>query len=137
MIVKRAHHYSINVSDIERARAFYGGLLGLVEKQRPDFGFPGAWYQAGDVELHLIVPPAGVETGAPPPGLSPIAGHIAFEVEDYRSTKAHLEAAGVEVLGLGEKVGQMFVRDEDGNVVELIEPGGRLGRSAAPVSKPS
>lgn len=128
MIVKRAHHYSLTVGDIERARAFYGGVLGLGEIERPDFGFPGAWYQAGDVQLHLIVPPAGVDTGRPAPALTPVANHIAFEIGDYEATRGQLEAAGVEVIGLGAKVGQMFVRDPDGNVVELIQPGGQLGR---------
>ena len=53
----------------------------------------------------------------------------AFEIEDYGGVKSSLEAAGREVVALGAAVGQMFVRDDDGNVVELIQPGGRLGRS--------
>ncbi len=52
MIVKRAHHVSFGVSDLERARAFYGNLLGLEEIARPDFGIPGAWYQAGEAQIH-------------------------------------------------------------------------------------
>jgi glyoxylase I family protein len=128
MRTRGAHHFSICAADIEDARGFYGGILGLAEIERPDFGFPGAWYQAGDVQLHIIVAPEGVDVGRRPPQLTPIAGHIAFEIDDYEKAKAHLEGAGVEVLGLGAKVGQMFVRDPDGNVVELIQPGGQLGR---------
>ena len=124
----RGHHYSICVADVDAARAFYGELLGLEEIERPDFGFPGAWYQAGAVQLHLIVPPPGFDVGARPEKLTPLAGHLAFEIDDYEATKAHLEGAGLEVLALGPAVGQMFVRDPDGNVVELIRPGGRLGR---------
>jgi catechol 2,3-dioxygenase-like lactoylglutathione lyase family enzyme len=131
VILRGAHHFSITVADIERARAFYGKILGLKEIERPDFGFPGAWYQAGSVQLHLIVPPPGVETGRPAPALTPVAGHIAFEIDDYQAMKAHLELAGVELLGLGARVGQMFVRDPDGNVVELIQPGGQLGGGPA------
>jgi catechol 2,3-dioxygenase-like lactoylglutathione lyase family enzyme len=131
MKVRGAHHFSINVADVERARAFYAGVLGLPEIERPDFGFPGAWFQAGPVQLHLIVPPPGAEVGARPPGISPVGPHLAFEIEDYEATKAAVEAAGVEVLGLGARVGQMFVQDPDGNVIELIRPGGQLGRPAA------
>jgi catechol 2,3-dioxygenase-like lactoylglutathione lyase family enzyme len=123
-----AHHFSICVSDIDRARAFYGDLLGLSETERPDFGFPGAWYDAGPVQLHLIVPPDSVDVGTRAEKLTPIAGHIAFEVESYEDTRAALEAAGHEVLGLGAEVGQLFVRDPDDNLVELIQPGGQLGR---------
>jgi glyoxylase I family protein len=128
VLTKGAHHFSICVSSIEATREFYGSLLGLEEIERPDFGFPGAWYQAGSVQLHLIVPPPGVDVGRRAEKLTPIAGHIAFEIDDYESTRSSLEAAGHEVLGLGADVGQLFVRDPDGNVVELIQPGGRLGR---------
>jgi catechol 2,3-dioxygenase-like lactoylglutathione lyase family enzyme len=128
VITRAAHHFSICVGDIERARAFYGRLLGLPETERPDFGFPGAWYDAGPVQLHLIVPPDGVDVGTRAEKLTPIAGHIAFEIDDYEAVRAALEAAGHEVLGLGAAVGQLFVRDPDGNLVELIQPGGQLGR---------
>jgi catechol 2,3-dioxygenase-like lactoylglutathione lyase family enzyme len=130
VIAKRAHHASIVVRDLAAARRFYGELLGLPEIDRPDFGFPGAWYQAGDIQLHLIVPPPGVDVGAPPPALSPIAAHLAFEIDDYDAVRAALERAGLPVLGLGPELGQLFVRDPDGNGVELIRPGGRLGRRA-------
>jgi catechol 2,3-dioxygenase-like lactoylglutathione lyase family enzyme len=128
MITKGAHHISLAVAEIEPARAFYGGLLGLPEIERPDFGFPGAWYQAGPVQLHLIETPSGVDAGSPAAKLTPLANHIAFEIEDYAGVKARLEEAGHEVFGLGEQVGQLFVRDPHGNMVEFIQPGGRLGR---------
>lgn len=128
MITKGAHHFSICVDDIESAREFYGNVLGLTEAERPDFGFPGAWYEAGAVQLHLIVPPEGVDVGTRAEKLTPIAGHIAFEIDDYTTVHSALEAAGHPALGLGEEVGQLFVRDPAGNLVELIQPGGRLGR---------
>ena len=131
MLAKRAHHVSLVVRDLAAARRFYGELLGLPEIDRPDFGFPGAWYQAGEIQLHLIVPPPGVDVGAPPAALSPVAAHLAFEIEDYDAVRAALEQAGLAVLGLGPQVGQLFVRDPDGNGVELIRPGGRLGRRGA------
>jgi catechol 2,3-dioxygenase-like lactoylglutathione lyase family enzyme len=128
MKVKRAHHVSLCVSNIERSRRFYSDVLGLEEIERPDFGFPGAWYQAGDVQVHLITVPDGVDVGRTPEQLTPLAAHTAFEVEDYEAMHQHLEGNDMKVVGLGAKVGQMFVQDPDGNVIELIQPGGRLGR---------
>jgi catechol 2,3-dioxygenase-like lactoylglutathione lyase family enzyme len=128
MLVTRAHHVSLCVTDIGGAREFYGGLLGLPEIARPDFGFPGAWYQAGEIQLHLIVAPPGVDVGARPARISPVAGHLAFEIADYEEVRESLSPRGVETIGLGAEVGQRFVRDPDGNVIELIRPGGRLGR---------
>ena len=128
MIVKRAHHVSFGVSDLERSREFYGGLLGLAEIERPDFGFPGAWYQAGEAQVHLIQVPAGVEGVTPAPKLNPVTNHAAFEIESYTEALAEIESRGLEVIQTGAEVGQLFVRDPDGNIIELIQPGGRLGR---------
>ena len=123
MITKGAHHIGLTVSDLEEAERFYGGLLGLPRIERPDMGLAGAWYQAGAVQLHLIVPPPQVEVGTLPGTLNPIANHIAFEIDDFEAVKRRLEEAGHEVLSLGVKNGQMFVRDPHGNVVEFNHPG--------------
>jgi catechol 2,3-dioxygenase-like lactoylglutathione lyase family enzyme len=128
MHVKGAHHYSLAVADVERADGFYGDLLGLPQIERPNFGLPGTWYQAGPVQLHLIETPQGVDVGSQPPALTPLAQHIAFEIPDYEAMRSRLEEAGVEMLATGSEVGQIFVRDPDGNTVEFIQPGGRLGR---------
>jgi catechol 2,3-dioxygenase-like lactoylglutathione lyase family enzyme len=128
MIVKRAHHASLSVADIELARDFYEGVLGLSPIERPDFGFPGAWYQAGEIQLHLIQVPGGVDVGSPPPGTNPLAHHVAFEIDDYEATCKTLASKGVAALETGAAVGQIFVSDPDGNVIELIKPGGQLGR---------
>ena len=126
MIAKGAHHVSLIVSDVERSRAFYGQLLGLGEIERPDFGIPGAWYDAGPIQLHLIVPPQGMKRVEP--SLNPIAPHTAFEIEDYAEVCEALRKNGLDLLETGAAVGQIFVNDPDGNLIELIAPGGRLGR---------
>ena len=38
---------TIVVNDLDRSRAFYRDLLGMTQVERPDFGFPGYWFQAG------------------------------------------------------------------------------------------
>ena len=128
MLIEGAHHFSLAVGDIEEARGFYTRLLGLTEIERPDFGLPGIWYQAGSVQLHLIQTPDGVDVGTAAPALTPLAQHVAFEISDYEAMHGRLEEAGVEMLATGNEVGQIFVRDPDGNTVEFIQPGGRLGR---------
>lgn len=122
-LILGAHHTSFPVKDIERSKAFYGGLLGLVEKPRPPAlvaMFPGAWYQAGRCEVHLIQYPDGLDVGAPPPSLNPMARHAAFAIADYASTVAYLKEHGVTVLETSAEIGQMWVRDPDGHILELI-----------------
>lgn len=125
MKIVRGHHLSFSVADLARAKHFYGTVLGLAEIARPEMGLAGAWYRAGEVEVHLIVRPAGVATGEPPPRLTPIADHAAFQIDDYAGAVAHLQAAGLEVLATRPEIGQLWVQDPDGHVIELIEPRAR------------
>jgi catechol 2,3-dioxygenase-like lactoylglutathione lyase family enzyme len=123
-LVLGAHHTSFPVKDLERSRRFYEGVLGLREKPRPArLTFPGAWYQAGACEVHLIQTPEGVAVGEPPPTLNPLARHAAFSVASYARTLAHLKAHDVAVLETSTEIGQMWVRDPDGHIIELIVAG--------------
>jgi catechol 2,3-dioxygenase-like lactoylglutathione lyase family enzyme len=125
MIGSRVHHVSFPVSDLERARAFYEGVLGLEPIPRPEMSLGGEWYRIGDAEIHIIVTPEGADVGARPAGLTPLGPHTAFQIDDYAKTLEVVEARGVEVLKTSAENGQMWIRDPDGNVFELIEPRAR------------
>jgi catechol 2,3-dioxygenase-like lactoylglutathione lyase family enzyme len=114
---------SFTVRDLARSLHFYRDLLGLAVIPRPDFGFPGAWLATGDVQVHLIEMAAEGDAGPPPP-LTPLANHTAFVVADHARTLAELRARGLEVLD-GGSMGQAWVQDPDGNVIEFIAEGSR------------
>ena len=117
---RRLHHASICVTDVTRARAFWVDLLGLeVDPARPAFPFDGLWLNVGSGQIHLIQAPADADVGTRPAGLTPIAPHVALAVDDLAATRAELEAAGIEILGVAAASEQLWVRDPDGNVVEL------------------
>jgi glyoxylase I family protein len=120
MIARRIDHVSFPVRDLARSLAFYRDVLGLQPVPRPDLGFPGAWLQAGGAQVHLLEVPADFEGGTPPPHLNPLAGHAAFAIDDYDATLDVLQRHGLEVLALGQTAGQMWVRDPDGHIIELI-----------------
>jgi catechol 2,3-dioxygenase-like lactoylglutathione lyase family enzyme len=80
----------VPVTDIEQAKDFYGGTLGLPDgpTQNEDW----VEYQAGNVTIAVMTPESHDEEFAP---LAP--GSFAFGVPDVAAAKAQLEAAGVEV----------------------------------------
>ena len=120
MIARRVDHVSFAVRDLARSLDFYRGVLGLELAPRPDLGIPGAWLQAGDAQVHLIEVPPDFDAGAPPPTLNPAAGHAAFGIDDYETALAKLREHHLDVLAFGAQSGQMWVRDPDGNIIELI-----------------
>lgn len=116
MRLRRVHHVSLNVDDLDAALQFYNGALGMPLIPRPDFGFPGAWLDAGEQEVHLI------EVGAFD---APKGQHVAFEVEDVAAASAELEAGGVQVTPSRELDGvcvQAFFSDPAGNLIEITQP---------------
>jgi len=122
MIARSVDHVSFVVSDLERSRRFYEGCLGLRQIPRPDFGIAGVWYAVGPSQLHLIAAPAG--QGPPPAAgaFSPLANHCAFATDDYAKALAHLRERGLEVVEMTPPSGRIWIRDPDGNVIELVAP---------------
>jgi catechol 2,3-dioxygenase-like lactoylglutathione lyase family enzyme len=120
--IVRSHHVSFSVAELPRSRHFYESILGLDEIPRPAMGLDGAWYRAGDGEIHLIVRPPGVDVGAPPPRTTPLANHVALAIEDYDEAVAYLRGEGFEPIEAGRANGQLWIADPDGNVIELIVP---------------
>ena len=101
----------------EKARAFYVGVLGFAEVQKPAglAGRGGCWFEGGDISLHL-----GVEDGFRPARKA----HPAFVVDGLADFAARCRAAGAEVIDDDalETHARFFVYDPFGNRIELMEP---------------
>jgi len=106
------HHVSVNVTDVASSLAFYTEVLGgTVRDDRPDLAVGGAWIDLGAAQVHLI------EKSVPPA----LGQHFAILVDDLDGAVEELRSAGIEV-GDPVLIGsarQTFVRDPDGNLVEL------------------
>ena len=121
MISHAINHVSFCVSDLDAAMHFYQEILGCEPIARPDMGIGGAWLQAGNVQIHLIVPPEGVTgLGSNPDRTIPLANHTAFAVDDYEKTRDHLKEHGLELVETNPSQGQIWVSDPAGNIIEFI-----------------
>ncbi len=115
------HHASVLVTDLERARTFYEGILGLsVNTGRPGKAFDGLWYDVGDQQIHLIVAKAfdfDDETTLYPGARR----HVALRVEGLDALEARIRDAGLPAFPSSSGRPVLFCRDFDGNAFELIQ----------------
>ena len=96
------------------ARAFYGGLLGLEELEKPEplRARGGCWFRAGTAELHI-----GVEEPFAPARKA----HPGLVVDDLAALAERLRAQGIEVAPDETIPGveRAYVADPFGNRLEL------------------
>ena len=99
------------------ARAFYRDILGMIEEEKPDnlARRGGAWFRAGDAQLHL-----GVEDDFRPAKKA----HPALLVSGLQTLLDRCIAAGVAVNTDEPLPGyrRAYVTDPFGNRIELLEP---------------
>jgi catechol 2,3-dioxygenase-like lactoylglutathione lyase family enzyme len=127
--IEALHHVSLPVTDVDRARRFYTGVLGLREIERPPFDFPGAWFQAGAGQLHLIARTDATFRTDKPVDSRDI--HFGIRVTSFRDALEHLESKGYREDARDEflrmKVNrhatagfpQIYILDPDRNVIEI------------------
>lgn len=117
--INRMMHTGLIITDLQKSRAFYEGLLGFTPNpNRPDFGFEGVWYDIGENQVHLMVVPNPYENiQRPEHGGRDV--HIAFSVDDVEPIRTALEAAGVPYTMSKSGRAAVFCRDPDGNAFEF------------------
>jgi len=116
--VERTDFVSVPVTDMERAKVFYGEVLGLPEIEHPEQGFPE--YQLGEnVSLYLLqMEGIGREFTAPH------TASLALRVPDVAAAQQELEGKGVafdfgaEPFDTGVCHMALF-KDPDGNQLML------------------
>jgi catechol 2,3-dioxygenase len=118
----RIGHVHLKVADLDRAIAFYSGVLGFELTQR--YGTQAAFLSAGGYHHHI-----GLNTWESLDGTPPAPGHTGlYHTAILYPTRADLAdalrrliAAGLELDGASDHgVSEaLYLRDPDGNGVEL------------------
>lgn len=117
--IKGLHHAHICIPEgMEMAgRAFYCGVLGLPEIEKPEAlkTRGGFWLAVGDRQVHI-----GTEHGR---AHLATRAHLAYEVDDIDAWRARLEAHAFQIVEAvpipGHK--RFEFRDPFGNRIELTE----------------
>ena len=114
------NHASLIVANLDRSLVFYSEILGLQQVDRPDLGFPGAWFQLGDQQIHLLE----LENPDPIVGRPEHGGrdrHVALNALSLASVQNALNKAGIDYTMSKSGRRALFCRDPDGNAIEIIE----------------
>ena len=133
MSLSSLDHCSIQTVKLGETRDFYVNILGMVDGDRPDFTFPGAWlYVDGVAVVHIIgVEPEDSSGLASYPGGKMAADvltgsgavdHIAFRAKDPELVMSRLKEYGHEYRERkvpNMDLFQVFVEDPNGITIEL------------------
>ena len=115
-------HVHLKVSDIDRALAFYGDVLGFEETAR--LGDQAAFISAGGYHHHIGLNTWESKGGSPPPPGTTGLYHVAIRYPDRRALakalrrvlEAGVSLSGTSDHGVSEAV---YLRDPDDNGIEL------------------
>jgi catechol 2,3-dioxygenase-like lactoylglutathione lyase family enzyme len=111
-------HIQVTVpTELEDASiVFYETVLELerVEKPEPLRSRGGAWFQLGDIQVHLSI--------EPDPQINGSKRHICYLVEDLSTAREHFEERQVEIIDESTEPNELrrfFIRDPAGNKIEI------------------
>src|SRR5712692_966376 len=115
-------HVHLKVSDLERALAFYCGILGFQLTQR--YGSSAAFLSAGGYHHHIGLNTWESKGGSPPPPGTTGLFHVAIRYPTRAALAdalRRLNAAGISLDGASDHgVSEaLYLRDPDGNGIEL------------------
>jgi catechol 2,3-dioxygenase-like lactoylglutathione lyase family enzyme len=124
-------HIVLRIRDKQAMLGFYRDVLGLsVDRDRPELGLTHVRAGPQMIDLVTVDGRLGRMGGAAPGPEGRNLDHFALQVRpfDEAAIRAHLAAHGVEVVEEGQRYGadgdgfSLYVRDPEGNVVELKGP---------------
>jgi catechol 2,3-dioxygenase-like lactoylglutathione lyase family enzyme len=121
MKIKNIDHFVITTADLQACLDFYVGILGL--EHRESNGHHNLYFPGGKISIHTS------KGEFQPAALNPTIGSQDFCLiveDDLETVKRELEYKGIKLLmdiverhGAHGTMRSLYVRDPDGNLVEL------------------
>jgi catechol 2,3-dioxygenase-like lactoylglutathione lyase family enzyme len=129
MIITGIFHVAIKTADLDATVKFYTEVLGLRQRYRPDFGYPGAWLEVptpiSEAVIHIYAGEPAKVNGQVPVGTGAI-DHVSITAQGWDDFRARFKAHGLdwrENLVADTSYWQLFVYDPSGVMLELTFDG--------------
>jgi catechol 2,3-dioxygenase-like lactoylglutathione lyase family enzyme len=131
--IEALDHVVLRVADLERSTAFYRDVLGCaVEKWQAELGLLQLRAGSALIDLVTLDGPIGRDGGAAAGPEGRNLDHFCLRLArfDEVELRAHLAAHGVQAGPTADRYGaegsgpSIYIRDPDGNTVELKAPAG-------------
>jgi catechol 2,3-dioxygenase-like lactoylglutathione lyase family enzyme len=129
--VRALDHVVLRVADLDRALAFWVGVVGLVEERRQEeLGLVQLRAGTSLVDLVPVAGKLGSAGGAPPGREGRNVDHLCLRIDPFEEAalRAHFAAHGIEAGEVAQRYGaegegpSLYLADPDGNVLELKGP---------------
>jgi catechol 2,3-dioxygenase len=120
MGLQRVGHVVIKMRDIDKAKAFYGGVLGMTVSDESDIG---VFFRFGDYHHDIAVFRTSPEADLPKKDQVGLV-HVAVVADSVQTVKAMYErckAEGVEIVGTTDHgmTKSLYIKDPEGNTIEI------------------
>ena len=120
MGLQRVGHVVIKMRDLEKAREFYQGVLGMKISQERDFGI---FFRFGDYHHDIAVFKTAPDAELPRQDQVGLV-HVAVvddSVETVRATYERCKEKGVEIVGTTDHgmTKSLYIHDPEGNTIEI------------------
>ena len=118
MQFSQIQHCSLVVEDLERAAAFYRDVLGLTEIEIPATFKPAGlnvrWFRLGYQQIHILLGNENQPNSQ---------HHMALQVDDAQEARSWMKEKNISIEEtiLIPNADRFFIRDFDGNLIEIIE----------------
>jgi catechol 2,3-dioxygenase-like lactoylglutathione lyase family enzyme len=117
-------HVAIKAADLAATIAFYSKVLGMQQRPRPPFDFPGAWLGMADGEalVHLYAGERARDAGGAVPVGGAAIDHVSFWARGHEAQRARFAAFGLPYRSQpvpANALAQLFVYDPNGVLIEL------------------